>query len=153
VRADDPIALHVAALMVDQVKEIGVSLTIERVSRDTLGRVLDTRDFDLAFQRTAFLPDTDGYLAPAYHGAGALNVSSYRNPHFDELVDAARGILDPGQRKRLYDEAAGLLLDDAPAIWWFTQNNTEALHASIKGYTQSFTGRRPFLKTTWLGTL
>jgi peptide/nickel transport system substrate-binding protein len=153
VRADDSIAVGTALLMADQMKEIGVRVTVERLAPDAFARALDARDFDLTFQRTAFLPDPDGYLGSAYHSTGALNVSSYRNPRVDELVDSARGVLDRVARKGRYDEAAQLVLTEAPAIWWFTQNNTEALRASIKGYSQSFTGRRPFLSTAWLRTL
>ncbi len=33
----------------------------------------------------------------------------------------------------------------------FSENLAEIVHPSIKGYRQSFTGRRLGLKTTWLG--
>jgi hypothetical protein len=42
------------------------------------------------------------------------------------------------------------LLHEAPSIWWFTENTIEAVHPSVKGYRQSFTGRRLGLKATWL---
>ena len=99
-----------------------------------------------------FLPDPDGYLAP-YQSPNPQNAAGYSNQHIDDVVDQARGTLDPGARKHLYDEASMILLDEAPSLWWFTQNNTEALNDSIQGYSQSFTGRRIWLKQTWLGTL
>src|SRR5439155_804474 len=98
------------------------------------------------------LPDPDGYLA-RYQSLSSQNAAGYSNQRYDDLVDQARGVLDPGARKRLYDEAAMLLVGEVPSIWWFTQNTTEALNDSIQGYRQSFTGRRVWLKQTWLGNL
>jgi len=153
VPADDPIAVATATLLAEQVAEIGVRLTVERLARAEHARAVESRDFELVFRRTGFLPDPDGYLSPAFHTGGALNAASYSNPRVDEVLDQARAVLDPSQRKALYDEASRIVLDETPAIWWFTQNTTEVLHSSIKGYRQSYTGRRLFLKQTWLGTL
>ena len=58
--------------------------------------------------------------------------------------------MDPGARKGLYDEAAGIVMHEALLIWWFTENTIEATHAGINGYRQSFTGRRIGLKKAWL---
>ena len=79
-----------------------------------------------------------------------FNAAGWSNPRYTELVDTARTVLDPGQRKLMYDEAVGILLNEAPAIWWFTENVVEVIHTSIRGYASSFTGRMPGLKKTWL---
>jgi peptide/nickel transport system substrate-binding protein len=152
VSADDPIALALATMMADQVKDAGITLTVDRLSRADHARALQSGDFDAIVHGTGFLPDPDGYFTP-YQGGSPQNVSGYSNPHLDDLVDQARGVLDPGTRKRLYDEASTILLSEVPSIWWFTQNNTEVINDNINGYSQSVTGRRIFLKQTGLGNL
>jgi len=150
VSADAPIAASLASQMADQLKEAGVRLTVERLPEAALRQAAEGGDFDLLAHSRGFLPDPDAYLTSGYRTQGPQNLSGYQNPAFDDLLDQARGILDPTARRRLYDQAVQILLDDVPSIWWFTQNNTEAIHTRIKGYVQSFTGRRPFLKQTWL---
>jgi peptide/nickel transport system substrate-binding protein len=83
---------------------------------------------------------------------GPLDLAGWSNPKYDELVNNARTILDPNQRKALYDEATGILLDEAPAIWWYSENSLAAVQAAVKGYVPSFTGLRSGLKRTWLGS-
>jgi hypothetical protein len=34
--------------------------------------------------------------------------------------------------------------------WWYAKYNIEAVSSKLQGYSQSFTGRRLFLKKAWL---
>ncbi len=42
------------------------------------------------------------------------------------------------------------MLEDSPNWWWYAKYNIEAISSRVHGYAQSFTGRRIFLKKTWL---
>jgi peptide/nickel transport system substrate-binding protein len=150
---DAPTVLSTAALLADQVREIGITINIEPMALATLTGAIGANDFDLIAWRAGPMPDPDGYLsrhATNGHGAGALGASAWESARYDEIVEQARTIMDPGVRGQLYNEAAGILLDEAPLIWWFTENTLEAMPASVKGYSQSFSGRRTSLKKTWL---
>jgi ABC-type transport system substrate-binding protein len=57
---------------------------------------------------------------------------------------------DREERKRLYVQAQQILLDEAPQIIWYTGHNIEAVRNDVKGYFQSYTGRRIAFKRTWL---
>jgi peptide/nickel transport system substrate-binding protein len=150
VSAADPTAMPLGKLLADELRDLDVSLKVEELGPSALAQVVAARDFDLCAESVEFQPDPDGYLWSRYHGNGPLNASGWQSARFDEIVDQARAVLDPGERKRLYDEAATILLDESPAIWWFAENSVEAMRANLKGYSQSFTGRRPFLKKAWL---
>jgi len=54
------------------------------------------------------------------------------------------------ERRRLYQEAQRILLEESPNWWWYVKFNIEAVTSKVQGYAQSFTGRRLFLKKTWL---
>jgi peptide/nickel transport system substrate-binding protein len=145
--------VNTAVLLADQLREIGLTLKIEPATAETLARAIGGGDFDLIGWREGFAPDPDGYLsrqAMTSRGPGALGASSWQNDRYDEIVEQARVVMDPGARSQLYNEASGILLDEAPLLWWFTENNVEAITQSAKGYSQSFSGRRLGLKKTWL---
>ena len=97
-----------------------------------------------------FRPDPDGYIYPYFHSAGTLNEGGYKNTKLDPLMQQARSIFNHDQRKSLYREVQRTLLDESPNWWWYAKFNIEAMTTRVQGYTQSFTGRRIFLKKTWL---
>jgi peptide/nickel transport system substrate-binding protein len=149
---DAPLASSLAALLADQLRAVGIALRTERLDPPALLKARGARDFDLLIETVDFLPDPDDYFrryatgSPANGGGFPI----WANARYDEAIEQARSILDPGQRKLLYDEAAGILLDEVPAIWWCTRNRVEILHTSVKGYAQAYTGLRTGLKAAWL---
>ena len=147
---ETPTGTAVSQLLADQLREIGITLHVETLPALALTNAVNARDFDLCSGRIGFLPDPDAYCSQLYHTNGGLNASGWSSHPFDDLVNGARTTMDPGQRKARYDEAAGLLLDDAPLIWWFTENALEAVTSEVKGYAPSFSERRTSLKTAWL---
>jgi peptide/nickel transport system substrate-binding protein len=61
--------------------------------------------------------DADNTLTSLFESSARL--STYANPAYDKLVDAARYETDPGKRQALYDRALTILHDDAPWIFLF----------------------------------
>ena len=51
------------------------------------------------------------------HGKSG-NYSRYKNPPYEKLVEKARRITDPAQRKALYKKAAKLLIEDPPHVFF-----------------------------------
>jgi peptide/nickel transport system substrate-binding protein len=96
-----------------------------------------------------FFPGPDGYISPFFYPGGSLNQGGYNNPKLGPLVLEARSISNHDQRRSLYVEIQRILLDESPNWWWYAKLNIEALSTKLQGYSQSFTGRRMFLKKTW----
>jgi peptide/nickel transport system substrate-binding protein len=142
--------LAVSQLLSEQLREIGVALRVEPLAADAFAAAVAARDYDLCTVHVGFLPDPDAYCSLLYHTNGGQNLAGWSSRAFDDLVNDARTVMDPGQRKARYDEAAALLLEEAPAVWWFAANTLEAVSSEVKGYTPSFSGRRAALKTAWL---
>ena len=97
-----------------------------------------------------FRPGPDGYVYPFFHPKGSFNLGGYSNATLNPLIVEARSISNHDQRRSLYIEIQRTLLTDAPNWWWYAKLNIEALSSKYRGYTQSFTGRRIFLKRTWI---
>jgi peptide/nickel transport system substrate-binding protein len=96
-----------------------------------------------------FKSDPDGYVYPYFDSRGSQNFGGYQNAILDRLMEQARSISNHDQRKSLYREIQTILLEQSP-WWWYTRFNIEALAANVRGYVQSFTGRRIFLRRAWL---
>ena len=65
-------------------------------------------------------------------------------------MNQARSISNHDERRSLYVQIQRTLLEESPNWWWYAKLSLEALSSSLHGYAQSFTGRRIFLKTTWI---
>jgi peptide/nickel transport system substrate-binding protein len=141
----------------DSLKKLGIDV---QVVQQEWGTFVKDRNTEIATKgreggeifasANTFRPDPDGYIYPYFHSAGGTNDGGYTNPKLEPLIQQARSIFNQDQRKSLYRQIQRTLLDDAPNWWWFAKFNIEALTAKVQGYTQSFTGRRIFLKKTWL---
>jgi oligopeptide transport system substrate-binding protein len=68
----------------------------------------------------ADIPDPDNFFTPLLHSSSPRNVTFYRNPQVDRLLEQAREELDYTKRIKLYREAERIVMDDAP---WITQHN------------------------------
>lgn len=99
-----------------------------------------------------FRPDPDGYIYPYFHSQGKLNEGGYANPRLDPLMAEARSVSNHEERRKLYQQIQRTLLEDSPNWWWYAKFNIEAVSSKVQGYAQSFTGRRIFLKKTWLAS-
>ncbi|HLN14704.1 MAG TPA: ABC transporter substrate-binding protein [bacterium] len=97
-----------------------------------------------------FRPGPDGYVYPYFAAHGTANDGGYNNPTLEALMNQARSISNHDERRSLYIEIQRMLLDDSPNWWWYTKFSIEAMSSKLQGYAQSFTGRRIFLKTTWI---
>jgi peptide/nickel transport system substrate-binding protein len=151
--ADAPLMLGTALVLAEQVQVLGITMKVEQLAGAALTQAIDAGDFDLASGEIGFSPDPDPYFSRYLsrgRSPGPGNASAWSNARYDELVEQARVTMDPGGRKSLYDEAASIVLHEAPTIWWFCANTLEALHPSVKGYRPSFAGRRQGLKKAWL---
>lgn len=148
--SDAPSMLSTSIILADWLRDIGIDAEVRQMDWATLVGDMIARDYDILSNSTVFSHDPDGYMTPKYHSRGAQNASQWSDDRYDVLVDRARTTTDSADRKRLYDQAQTILLDESPVIWWFAEDNLEAIATSQKGYVQSFTGRRTFLKTVWV---
>jgi peptide/nickel transport system substrate-binding protein len=150
---DQPALFRTSSVLANQVQAIGITLHVERLAWGALAAAVEAGNFDLHATEIGFLPDPDHYFSLYTSQAvlpGRPAFTAWQHTRYTEIVDQARTVMDPGARKALYNEATAILLHEAPSIWWFTENTIEAVHPSVKGYRQSFTGRRLGLKETWL---
>src|SRR2546426_188416 len=97
------------------------------------------------------IPEPDNVLLPLLHSACSTNLTFYRNPRVDQLLEQARQEPNEAQRIALYREVERIALHDAP---WITQQYpvVEYLYQPyVQGVELSWLGKREIsLHKIWL---
>ncbi|WP_027132900.1 ABC transporter substrate-binding protein [Geminicoccus roseus] len=114
VTEDGTYGTRLAQTVLPMLAEIGINAKIELIERAAWVSRRNAGDFELFEANWWADLDPDETIFPEWHSQGAWNFNKWSNPRFDELVEQAQVVLDPVQRKALYDEACDILMDEAP---------------------------------------
>ncbi|MDR1832311.1 MAG: ABC transporter substrate-binding protein [Fusobacteriaceae bacterium] len=102
-------------IMQEQLKAIGIDLTIEILEWSAYLDKLSKAEHDIYMLGWPGGADPDGCLYPLFHSnnkGSAGNMSFYSNPRVDELLDTGRSSVDPAVREAAYKEAAKIIRDE-----------------------------------------
>lgn len=118
-------------------KEIGIDLKIEIVEVSAYWDMTERGGHNLFLGSWGVVTgDADYGLYAMYHSSakgGAGNRDFYENEKVDELLDKAKTEIDPETRKKLYEEAQILIVNDAPDVMLYNRNLTVGAQKYIKG--------------------
>jgi peptide/nickel transport system substrate-binding protein/oligopeptide transport system substrate-binding protein len=84
-------------------------------------------------------PDSDNILYYNFHShnIGTNNSSFYNNPKVDKLLDMARFTENEEERKRLYQEAEQLIVNDAPWVFLYYPTTYVVVSPVVRGFQLS----------------
>ena len=118
-----------------QLAKIGIKVNIELADAPTFRRRwLQERQWDLVgIQWDADL-DPDETLYPELHSSEAWNAGKWVNADFDKMVEGARAENDFKKRKKFYEEAVRLIVEDAPVVILMHLNEQKVFHKHVKGF-------------------
>ena len=118
-----------------QLAKIGVKVNIELADAPTFRRRwLQERQWDLVqIQWDADL-DPDETLYPELHSSEAWNAGRWVNKDFDKMVEGARSEADFKKRKKFYEEAVRLIVEDAPVVILLHLNEQKVFQKYVKGF-------------------
>lgn len=127
-----------APVFQQQMAEIGVQVTLTPLDEAAFEqRVLEEMDFDLAWfggGTYGLDPDVSStYYACANWTPNGGNTTHYCNEELDELFIAGRGTPDTEERREIYHEAARILNDDVPTIFWWSENMIWGINKRVQG--------------------
>jgi peptide/nickel transport system substrate-binding protein len=140
------------AIVVQQnLKDIGIETEIVQMEWGAYVALSTRYEHDLGFSAATFFPDPDLYLWPPSHSTTLNAGKGYR--HYDqETLDKLLATLRTDatqtreQRRDLARKIDAMLMDDPPNLNFYNGAFVEAVSDRVKGYVQSFTGRRPNLR-------
>jgi len=118
-----------------QLAKIGIKVKIELADAPTFRRRwLVERQWDLVQVQWDADLDPDETLFPELHSTEAWNAGKWVNKDFDKLVEAARSESDFKKRKKYYEEAVRLIIEDAPVAILLHLNEQKLFNKYVKGF-------------------
>jgi len=149
VKIDRPLNIHPmtgyaqtddAALIVQAgLRQLGIKVNILRETWPTLsGKAKDKEnspDMWIHWVST-YYADPENWIGEMYSSArhGAWKASAwYKNPQVDDLLKRARTISSMEERKKLYEQASRIVVDDAADIWIYNTKWYGPHRKNVKG--------------------
>jgi peptide/nickel transport system substrate-binding protein len=115
--------------------KVGIKVHIELADFPTFRRRwLQERQWDLVLVQWDADLDPDETIYPELHSGEAWNAGKWANKDFDRAVEAAREEQDFKKRKKHYEDAVKLIVDDAPAAALLHVNEQKILQKHVKGF-------------------
>jgi peptide/nickel transport system substrate-binding protein len=124
-----------AAIIQEQLRKVGVQLTVTPLEFSVLAQHFMTKKFDALI--LGFTADASpsgirqNWSVESARLPGGFNKSGYENPAFDATVDSAASTFDKAKSAELYRRAISILLADVPAIWIYEPRGTGAVHRRV----------------------
>ena len=139
--SDNPITEHVALVVQQNWKEIGVDVSLQQMEYGKLAQeAIFDHDFDFYTLNCQFGFDPDIMLwwhssaATDEKGKPSWNFDGYKNPELDKVIDASNTSLKQEERQKLLNECAKIISTDVPMIFLYVQDNAYAYPRNLQGF-------------------
>jgi peptide/nickel transport system substrate-binding protein len=126
----------VAQVVQSMAAEAGFNIKIRVVEFATTFKQAQAGEFQVFQINWSGRIDPDGNLYVFMHTKAPQNDGGYSNPEADRLMEDARLITDPAQRKALYEKLTKILLNDQPIIYIYHRKLLIAHTKKVEGYRQ-----------------
>lgn len=139
--------LRIAEMLRDDLRDVGIDIILdfktinkEDISKEDkakeweeLNNRLLTGDFDIALLgwQMSVIPDLSSFFHSSQVGKG--NLINYNNATMDDLLIKYRDSNDLGNKKLVYSNLQGLIIDDLPYLSLFYRNRAIVVDSSING--------------------
>ncbi len=126
----------VAQVLQSMAAEAGFDLKIRLIEFATSFKQAQAGEFQ-AFQiNWSGRIDPDGNSYVFMHSNAPQNDGGYSNPEADKLMEDARLVSDPAERKAIYEKLTKILLNDEPIIYLYHRTLLIAHTTKLEGYKQ-----------------
>jgi len=140
---------QVAQVIQSMATDVGIKVNIEIVEFGALLSQLDAHRFEASLLGWSGRPDPDGNIYGFFVTGGGLNNSAYSNSRVDSLLDAARILTTPDQRRRAYGDVMNTLNDDLPYLFLWWPREYKVLGPKLQGFVHISDGMMRF-RNVWL---
>lgn len=129
--------------------EAGIRVNLEIVEFGALLSQLSSRRYEATQLGWSGRPDPDGNIYAFFTTGSFNNFSSYSNPQVDTLLDAARILTTPDQRRRAYADVMNIVNDDLSLIFLWWPREYKLLSPKLQGFVHISDGMMRF-RHAWL---
>jgi peptide/nickel transport system substrate-binding protein len=131
-------------------------VTVEALDTVPYREARNEGKFDGMIQGHTYRFDPDDYYFRNLHSKSDYSdsLSGWQNEQYDRLVEEAKRIVDPAQRKALYTEAWNLVNVELPFFYLHEISQTSAAVKELQGYQPGSSGALSYagggLRTAYL---
>jgi peptide/nickel transport system substrate-binding protein len=126
----------VAQVIQSMAAETGFDLKIRVIEFATSFKQAQAGEFQIFQIAWSGRIDPDGNSYVFMHSKAPQNDGGYSNPEADKLMEDARLVADPAQRKAIYEKLTKILLNDEPIIYLYHRTLLFAHTTRLQGYKQ-----------------
>jgi peptide/nickel transport system substrate-binding protein len=126
----------VAQVIQSMASEAGFDLKIRLLEWATSLKQAQAGEYQLFLLGWSGRTDPDGNSYIFMHSNAPQNESFYANPEADKVLEDARLITDPEQRKATYEKLTKIVLHDHPIIYLYHRKLLVAHTGKLEGYKQ-----------------
>ena len=134
---DRPELGDVAAVIQDQLGELGIPVEIRSGEAAALEPDMLAGNFDAALFSRGYLVDVadpGGYLLSDWTCRGGYNIAHYCDPETDKMIKGAVEIEDTDERNAAYQELAAKLQSEAASVWLVHESAVWGTQANVEGF-------------------
>ncbi len=131
---NNPVDAQIGQVIQAMVNEAGFDLQLRSMEFATQLRDQQQGKFQISRVGWSGRIDPDGNVHPFWTSGGGQNDGKYSNPAMDKLLNDARSVYDPAERKKLYDAAQMMVQNDVSIIYLYNQPWFYAMSARVSGF-------------------
>jgi peptide/nickel transport system substrate-binding protein len=124
----------VAQVIQSMAAEAGFDLKIRLLENATALKQAQAGEYQLFLLGWSGRIDPDSNSYTFLHSNAPQNDASYSNPEADKVLEDARLITDPAQRKAIYEKLTKIALNDEPIIYLYHRKLLIAHTTKLEGY-------------------
>ena len=126
--------LQAAEVIQSMAAEAGFEVHIQAIEFAASQALTQQGDFEVYLNGWSGRLDIDGNTYPFLHSGLPNNTMGYNNATVDQLLEAARGMTDLGQRNAVYARMWPHLRQDLPITYLWTPRNIVGMSAKLIGF-------------------
>lgn len=135
---DNPVRVRIAEVVQGQLKEVGVDVKIEEVEWGAYLERTAAGEHDMFILGwVTVTADADYGLYALFHSSqhgGAGNRTFFTSGEVDKLLDKGRTSIDEKERLDAYSKAQEIIVEEAPQLFLFFQNQNVGQQKYIEGF-------------------
>ncbi|AWK51659.1 chemotaxis protein [Clostridium beijerinckii] len=110
----------ITQFIINDLKEVGIECTLEKISPDKYLNPEIIKKSDLFLSRwISDTGDMDNFLQPMFNPANFTDFTGYNKSEVVEMMNKAKGIINPQKRIQMYKDIQKIIVDDAPWIFLY----------------------------------
>ncbi len=143
---------QVAAAQIVKQQLLAVDIDVEIISQESgvFFEALGQGDFEMTLVGWLGFVDPDEWFYNIFHSTGTWNQQQYGRDEVDTLLAQGRRVTDRDERRTLYGEAQRLILEDAPVVLLYVNEQSSAMLRHVQEYRVHPTATTLSLRETWV---